>query len=120
MAGHLLTIESAAASDAGAQHAVGCVDELPAAAGFGAPYPNPAGGLVQIPLALPEAAVPIEVIDLLGRRVALLQDGALDAGRHELAFETGGLAAGLHIVRAEVSGDGTPPRMLAHRLTVAR
>ncbi len=68
---------------------------------LGAAYPNPAGARVALPLTLAEAgAVRVEAFDLLGRRVALLHDGPMAAGRSEVAWDVGALPSGVYVVRA--------------------
>ena len=64
--------------------------------------PNPFSGVARFTLAVREAqAVRVEAFDALGRRVAVLHDGPLDAGdAHALAFDGAGLPAGLYVVRA--------------------
>ena len=62
--------------------------------------PNPFGGRAQLRLELAKAeAVRAEVFDGLGRRVAVLHDGAMEAGAHTLAFDGSSLPAGLYVVR---------------------
>ncbi|MBK7367609.1 MAG: hypothetical protein IPJ04_06760 [Candidatus Eisenbacteria bacterium] len=48
----------------------------------------------------------VSVLDVQGREVATLADGAFAAGRHGVAFDEAGrpLAAGLYFVRMRVSG----------------
>jgi hypothetical protein len=47
------------------------------------PRPNPSRGTVSFDVGLPrEQKVRLEVVDLLGARVALLHDGPLAAGEH--------------------------------------
>src|SRR5690606_38417562 len=80
-------------------------------------WPNPASGLVRLGLTLPEAAeVAVSVYDVLGRRVAVLAEGRVEAGSHRLAFDASMLPAGIYVVRAEVGGVRTP----SQRLTVVR
>jgi hypothetical protein len=63
-------------------------------------YPNPFNPSTSIPIELARSGnVTVEVIDLLGRRVAVLADGYKSAGRHVLQFEAGGLSSGMYIVR---------------------
>ena len=80
-----------------------------------APRPNPARGAVRLRFALPAAAsATLAVYDVLGRRVAVLAQGVLGAGRHEALWEAG-TAAGLYVVRLT-----TPSGVLARTLTVVR
>ncbi|HYE96644.1 MAG TPA: T9SS type A sorting domain-containing protein [Rubricoccaceae bacterium] len=51
-------------------------------------------------------AVQVAVFDALGRRVALLHDGALPAGTHAVVFEAGTLPGGLYVVRV-MGADGS-------------
>jgi hypothetical protein len=81
-----------------------------------APYPNPARGRAALALTLGSAdQVEVAVFDILGRRVVLLHEGPLAAGRHPVALDGAALPAGLYIVRA-VSASGTATR----RVTVLR
>ena len=79
-------------------------------------YPNPAAGRATVAFALPEAAeVRVAVYDVLGRRVALLAEGAFEAGRHEVAFDGSALPAGLYVVRLQAGA-----AVRTQRLTLAR
>jgi len=82
-----------------------------------APVPNPTGGAAAVTLRLGQtAAVVIDVVDALGRRVAVLHDGPLAGGvDHRFAVEGGALPAGVYAVR--VVGDGA---RRSQRLVVAR
>ena len=72
---------------------------------LGAAYPNPSSGSVTVPLVLPEAAeVSVAVFDVLGRQVAVLADGRVEAGTHRFAFEVSMLPSGVYVVRAEGNG----------------
>lgn len=72
--------------------------------------PNPFRDGTRLALRLDRpAAATVAVYDVLGRRVALLHEGPLAAGRHVLAWDGTGasgqrLAAGLYVVRA-VAGE---------------
>jgi len=73
-------------------------------------YPNPFNPSTSIPIELARSGnVTVEVVDLLGRRVALLADGFKSAGRHVLQFEAGGLSSGMYLVRM-VSDAGVSSR----------
>jgi subtilisin family serine protease len=73
---------------------------LPAAYALDGAAPNPFRGEASVGFALPEAAgVRLAVYDLLGREVAVLADGQMEAGRHRARFDGRGLPAGVYAVR---------------------
>ncbi len=81
-----------------------------------AAYPNPAADVLTVLWATPTAGdVRLDVVDLLGRTVAALADGEVPAGEHRASLQTGGLAAGVYVVRLTADG-ATQTR----RLTVVR
>lgn len=92
--------------------------EDPAGLAFavGEPAPNPSAGPVRLALSLdrPEA-VRAEVLDLTGRRVALLHDGPLAAGPHTLTWAAEA-APGLYLVRVT----GADGRGASRRVVLAR
>ncbi len=60
-------------------------------------YPNPFNPETTIKFSLPEAAnVQLVVYDLLGRHVATLVDGGLNAGHHEVRFQANNLPSGMY------------------------
>jgi hypothetical protein len=63
--------------------------------------PNPFAGRTQLTLAVAASQrVEVAVYDALGRRVAVLHDGPLAAGRaHALPFDGAGVAPGVYVVR---------------------
>src|SRR5690606_22455234 len=68
--------------------------------------PNSARGAATVTLTLPEAAeVSASVYDVLGRRVAVLHEGPLGAGRHALALGARALPAGVYVVRVAAGGE---------------
>ena len=77
-------------------------------------YPNPFNPQTTIAFSMPEAAaVRLTVYDLLGRRVALLVDGNLAAGRHEVRFDAANLPSGQYLYRLSTpKGDFTKLMML--------
>ena len=80
-----------------------------------AAYPNPAAGVVTIRYAAPAgSAVRVEVVDLLGRTVAVLVEERTD-GPQETTLDTRDLANGVYVLR--LSADG---QMLSRKLTVVR
>lgn len=75
------------------------VDDVPLAAPVSlAPNaPNPFRGTTTIAFGLPDARhVSLRVYDLAGREVAILADGVMAAGRHELRFDARGLLHGVY------------------------
>jgi hypothetical protein len=64
-------------------------------------YPNPFNPTTAFQLTLAETQrVRIEVFDLLGRSVAMIQDGVLGAGEsHVFSFDAGHLASGRYVLR---------------------
>lgn len=78
--------------------------------------PNPARAEARLALTLDAGqAVRVDVVDALGRTVAVLHDGAAPAGETVLALDVSALPAGVYIVRAAGSGLRT-----SQRLTVVR
>ncbi|MEL7363188.1 MAG: T9SS type A sorting domain-containing protein, partial [Bacteroidota bacterium] len=76
-------------------------------------YPNPFNPTTTIRYGLSEAAdVRLEVLDLLGRRVATPAEGQQAAGWHEVRFEAGGLASGVYIYRLTVGDETVQRKML--------
>ncbi len=84
--------------------------------GLGLVRPNPVVQSAQIPLSLATAGrVRVDVIDALGRRVATLLDGPLDAGDHVLPLDASMLASGTYV--CQVRSDGG---LSQRRFTVTR
>lgn len=72
-------------------------------------FPNPFTASTTVEFVLPaEGEVRLEVFDQIGRRVAVLVDGALRAGRHSTIWRTGTadrrIAPGLYIARLRYAG----------------
>ena len=97
---------------------------MPSEAGPAAPsdlslsvQPNPlrSTGAVRFTLNAP-ADVSVSVVDVTGRVVARIHEGALGAGPHALRLDVRGLASGVYLVR--VSGAGGVAA--AQRVSVAR
>jgi len=82
----------------------GDVDEIgsetPQKITLSANYPNPFNPVTTIRYELPvNSNVRLEVFDILGRRVAVLVDGMIEAGIHEAAFDASTLASGVYLYR---------------------
>ena len=90
--------------------------EAPTANGLALAGPNPFRSRTALALTL-AASGPVEaaLFDVLGRRVAVLHDGALAAGVHTLAVDASALPAGVYVAR--VAGPGVAASVT---LTVVR
>ena len=89
---------------------------IPIAFALQPPAPNPAPGPVTFRYDVPTARdVTLEVLDMLGRRVAVIAEGAAEPGYHATVWNAGALASGLYVVRMRA---GT--FVQTRRLTVAR
>jgi hypothetical protein len=79
-------------------------------------YPNPTSGQATLEYTLPEAKeVRLTVYDVLGRQVAVLDQGRKQAGRHEARLDGTGLSSGVYFGRLRV-GDKTRTQ----KITVVR
>ena len=79
-------------------------------------YPNPFNPVTVISYQLPvNSAVSLKVFDLLGREVAVLVDGRMSAGTHEVSFDARGLSSGMYFYRLEANGE-----VLTKRLTLIK
>jgi hypothetical protein len=88
----------------------------PAGLALSAPVPNPAVTRTTLVLMLNVSrVVRVEVLDALGRRVAVLHDGILAAGTHPLSLDGARLPGGVYVVRAVGGGE-----VVARRVTVRR
>ncbi|MEM9024150.1 MAG: T9SS type A sorting domain-containing protein, partial [Bacteroidota bacterium] len=71
-------------------------------------YPNPYSGATTIAVTLHQTgSVQLEVLNLLGARVAVIADGSMPAGRHVFPFAAAafGQPAGVYLVRLRTDGD---------------
>ncbi|MFA6232842.1 MAG: hypothetical protein WC824_01470 [Bacteroidota bacterium] len=68
-------------------------------------YPNPFNPSTSLNVALPERAqVRVEVRDMLGRKVAELTNGVMDAGDHIVQFHANNLTSGTYLATAVMTG----------------
>jgi hypothetical protein len=80
--------------------------EAPLVFALSAPYPNPFNPQTRVTLSVDRAQpVTVAAFDALGRRVAVLHDGMLEAREHLFTLDGSRLASGLYVIRA--SGIGT-------------
>jgi Domain of unknown function DUF11/Secretion system C-terminal sorting domain len=78
---------------------------LPTGYALDANYPNPFNPVTTVGFDVPETAqVRVTVFDILGREVAVLADGLLQAGRHEVQFDASGLPSGTYLYRLQAPG----------------
>jgi hypothetical protein len=91
-------------------------DALPGEFALEQNYPNPFNPVTEIQFRVQrEEWVRLSVYDLLGRQVAVLVDGALEAGRHTAAFDASGLASGVYLCRLTAGGRTAVRTMLLLR-----
>lgn len=78
-------------------------EELPGSFGLSQNYPNPFNPSTVISYQLPEnSLVDLRVFDMLGREVANLVSGQVEAGYHQVQFNAGNLSSGVYIYRLQV------------------
>jgi len=90
------------------------LSEVPQVFALNGNYPNPFNPQTTIAFTTPETAeVRLAVYDLLGREVALLVNGVLEAGQHQARFNASDLPSGGYIYRLSTpKGDFTKMMML--------
>ncbi len=72
---------------------------------LGVSYPNPTTGATNVPFSLRETAhVRLTVYDILGREVAVLADGPMEAGEHTVLFDGSNLSNGAYFTRLDIAG----------------
>lgn len=80
-------------------------DEAPFEFALEPNYPNPFNPTTQIRFTLDAGGqTTLKVYDILGREVAVLVDGVLPAGRHQILFDASRLTSGVYVYRLQ-SGD---------------
>jgi hypothetical protein len=68
-------------------------------------YPNPFNPSTTLQYAVPEkSTVKITVTDMIGRVVAVLVDGEVEAGVRTVAFDASALESGVYMARYEATG----------------
>lgn len=70
--------------------------------------PNPAAdrGVVRFTVSRTAANATVALYDVLGRHIAVLHEGPLAAGPHDLVFDASSFAPGVYVVRASAGGLG--------------
>ncbi len=73
--------------------------EIPDEFAFKGCHPNPFNPVTEVLFALPQSAsVQVRIFDVLGRQVASLQDGMMEAGNHALRWDARNLASGVYFL----------------------
>ena len=76
-------------------------------------FPNPARERATVRVTLPAAGhARIDVLDVLGRVVAVLHEGSLAAGARSFSLSTERLPAGVYVVRADLGKAGAASRTM--------
>ncbi len=79
-----------------------------------APRPNPFTSQTRLELTVDAATdLTVAVYDALGRRVALIHEGAVRPGTYSLRVQAADLAPGLYLIRASDGRGGTATRSVA-------
>ncbi|MCC5908402.1 MAG: T9SS type A sorting domain-containing protein [Balneolaceae bacterium] len=90
--------------------------EMPREVALNQNYPNPFNPTTQITYELPQHAdVHLVVYDMLGREVATLVEGAVEAGVHSVNFDGANLSSGVYIYRLQAGNT-----VLSRKLTLIK
>lgn len=93
----------------------GVADESDAVADVRVIGPNPTAGSTAVMVTLRSAApVRVEIVNVVGRRIATLADGTLQGGAHLLEWDASAAPAGVYFCRV-VGGNGTAIRRIVLR-----
>jgi hypothetical protein len=88
-------------------------DGLPSRYELAQNYPNPFNPSTVIPYSVPESGdVVVTIYDVVGRPVAVLQDGFMPAGRHAVVWRADDLASGVYFYRLTASSFRASKSML--------
>ncbi|MCH8569567.1 MAG: T9SS type A sorting domain-containing protein [Balneolales bacterium] len=86
--------------------------ELPQSLTLSQNYPNPFNPVTRIPYALPQAGdVLIEVFNITGQRVAVIENGFRPAGFHTAVFDGRNFASGIYIYKLQSGGKTLTQKM---------
>jgi glycosidase len=81
------------------------LSDVPSSFSLGRNYPNPFNPTTTFSYDLAETSiVKLEVFDMLGRRVAELENGRKSAGSYSVRFDAGNLSSGIYIYRLQAAG----------------
>ena len=91
------------------------VDEpvLPQVLSLAQNYPNPFNPTTTIAFSVPtKAHVELSVYNIMGAKVATLQNGDMEAGSHRVNFDSGNIAAGVYFYRLKADGQTLTRKMI--------
>ncbi len=87
--------------------------ELPSSIVLHPNYPNPFNATTEITFDLPRAMqTSLKVYDVLGREVAELAGGVMNAGSHTVTFDVSALSSGVYFYRLEAGEFGETRKMV--------
>ncbi len=88
-------------------------DEIPRDYTLSQNYPNPFNPTTTIEFAMPNSgSVNLTVFDILGRRVAVLVNGKMTAGRHSVSFQASSLPSGMYLYRLTTPAGALTQKMI--------
>ncbi|MBS1262723.1 MAG: hypothetical protein MAG453_02086 [Calditrichaeota bacterium] len=80
--------------------------QLPAEFELAQVYPNPFNPTANVRVSLPEASeLTVQVFNVMGRQVAELVSGQVEAGMHNFVLDGSSLASGIYFIQANVPGE---------------
>ena len=94
----------------------------PAPEGLGVTMqPNPLGTRGHVAVRLPEATdLRVVLFDLMGRQIAVLSEGRMEAGLHRVPLDVAALAPGVYVARVTTGSDTDAGRTESRRVVIAR
>ena len=91
-------------------------EAIPHTFSLGSNFPNPFAQSTTLQVELPQRAeVELHVIDLLGRTVATLVEGPMEAGVHTIRFDAEGLPSGVYLARLQAGASVMTRKMVLLR-----
>ncbi len=79
-------------------------------------YPNPFNPITHIQYELPvQTKVELSIFNLLGERIATLENGEQPAGQHHVVFDGEKLPSGLYVCRLQANGSTTTRKLLLQK-----
>ena len=86
---------------------------LPAQVSLDQNYPNPFNPVTVIGFELPvQSDVRLEIVNILGQTVAVLEDGMMTAGAHQVSWDASAVPSGVYLYRLQVNNNQTLTRSM--------